>query len=99
MAILEALACRLPCLITTACHFPELAAADGGIVVEPDARRRHARAARPARADARRARGGSGRTAGGWSSATTPGTSRPIAWPSVYDWLAGGGAPPECVIA
>ena len=24
MAILEALACRLPCLITTACHFPEL---------------------------------------------------------------------------
>ena len=35
MAILEALACRLPALITTACHFPELARADGGIVVEP----------------------------------------------------------------
>jgi glycosyltransferase involved in cell wall biosynthesis len=35
MAILEALACRLPVLITTACHFPELAAAEGGIVVEP----------------------------------------------------------------
>ena len=30
MAVLEALACRLPCLITTACHFPELAAAGGG---------------------------------------------------------------------
>ena len=25
MAILEALACRLPALVTTACHFPELA--------------------------------------------------------------------------
>ena len=37
MAVLEALACRLPCLITTACHFPELAAAGGGIVVTPDA--------------------------------------------------------------
>src|SRR6185437_10461916 len=37
MAILEALACRLPVLITTACHFPELAAAGGGIEVEPTA--------------------------------------------------------------
>jgi glycosyltransferase involved in cell wall biosynthesis len=37
MAILEALACRLPVVITTACHFPELADADGGIVVEPTA--------------------------------------------------------------
>ena len=35
MAILEALACRLPTLTTTACHFPELARAGGGIVVEP----------------------------------------------------------------
>lgn len=37
MAILEALAARLPALITTACHFPELAAAGGGIAVEPTA--------------------------------------------------------------
>jgi glycosyltransferase involved in cell wall biosynthesis len=37
MAILEALACRLPVLITTACHFPELGAAGGGIIVEPTA--------------------------------------------------------------
>jgi glycosyltransferase involved in cell wall biosynthesis len=35
MAILEALACRLPVVITTACHFPELGAAGGGIIVEP----------------------------------------------------------------
>ncbi|WZO99491.1 glycosyltransferase [Isosphaeraceae bacterium EP7] len=37
MAILEALACRLPSLVTTACHFPELAFAEGAIVVEPTA--------------------------------------------------------------
>jgi glycosyltransferase involved in cell wall biosynthesis len=36
MAILEAMACRLPCLITTACHFPEAAAAGGAVVVSPD---------------------------------------------------------------
>jgi glycosyltransferase involved in cell wall biosynthesis len=35
MAILEALGCRKPVLVTTACHFPELATAEGGIVVEP----------------------------------------------------------------
>jgi glycosyltransferase involved in cell wall biosynthesis len=37
MAILEALAARLPSIITTACHFPELAAADGAITVAPNA--------------------------------------------------------------
>ncbi|WP_169976454.1 glycosyltransferase [Tautonia rosea] len=35
MAILEALAARLPVVVTTACHFPELDRAGGGIVVEP----------------------------------------------------------------
>ena len=35
MAILEALAARRPAIVTTACHFPELAQAEGGIVVEP----------------------------------------------------------------
>ncbi len=35
MAILEALACRLPALVTTSCHFPELADAQGALVVEP----------------------------------------------------------------
>ena len=34
MAILEALAARKPVLITHACHFPDLAEARGGIVVE-----------------------------------------------------------------
>lgn len=37
MAILEALAARLPALITTSCHFPELHAAQGAITVNPNA--------------------------------------------------------------
>ena len=37
MAILEALACRLPCVVTTTCHFNELDAAGAAIVVEPTA--------------------------------------------------------------
>ena len=36
MAILEALAARLPVMITRVCHFPELEQAGGGIVVESD---------------------------------------------------------------
>jgi glycosyltransferase involved in cell wall biosynthesis len=35
MAILEALAARLPAIITTACHFPELRDAEGAITVNP----------------------------------------------------------------
>lgn len=38
MSVLEALAARRPAIITTACHFPELAAAHAGIVVEPTIR-------------------------------------------------------------
>jgi glycosyltransferase involved in cell wall biosynthesis len=36
MAILEALAARLPALITTACHFPELETAQGAITVNSE---------------------------------------------------------------
>ena len=36
MAVLEALAARVPAIITTACHFPELAEAAAGMVCEPD---------------------------------------------------------------
>jgi glycosyltransferase involved in cell wall biosynthesis len=35
MAVLEALGCRLPVLITTACYFDRLERVGGGIVVEP----------------------------------------------------------------
>jgi glycosyltransferase involved in cell wall biosynthesis len=37
MSILEALAARLPALVTTACHFPELEARCAAITVEPNA--------------------------------------------------------------
>jgi glycosyltransferase involved in cell wall biosynthesis len=37
MAILEALACRFPVIITTSCHFPELAEAGAGVVIPPTA--------------------------------------------------------------
>ena len=36
MAVLESLAARVPTIITTACHFPELSNAQGGIVCEPN---------------------------------------------------------------
>ena len=37
MAVLEALAARLPVLISKACHFQQLEAAGGGLIVEPNA--------------------------------------------------------------
>jgi len=36
MAILEALACGLPVVITRQCNFPEVAEANAGIVIDPD---------------------------------------------------------------
>jgi glycosyltransferase involved in cell wall biosynthesis len=36
MAVLESLAAGVPSIITTACHFPELATEQGGLVCEPD---------------------------------------------------------------
>ena len=53
MAILEAMACRIPCLITTACHFPEAATAGGGDRRRSDPRRRHPGSARAARTSGR----------------------------------------------
>jgi glycosyltransferase involved in cell wall biosynthesis len=97
MAILEALACSLPCLVTTACHFPELAAAEGGIVVEPerDAVTSGLRDLLERSPEERRRLGENGRRL----------VERDYTWDqqahrlaSVYRWLAGGGAPPECVI-
>ncbi len=97
MAVLEALACRLPVLITTACHFPDLARADGGIVVEP------ATAAVTAglrdllgRSEAERAAlANRGRTLVE-QRYTWEQQGRRLA--EVYTWLAGGGAAPEAVV-
>lgn len=36
IAVLEALACGLPMIITSKCHFPEVAEARAGIVINPD---------------------------------------------------------------
>jgi glycosyltransferase involved in cell wall biosynthesis len=96
MAILEALACRLPCLITTACYFPEVAAAGGAIVVEPTAEdvthglRELLERAPEERADL----GRKGRRL----------VEREYTWDrqadrlaAIYGWVAGGGPPPDCV--
>jgi len=97
MAILEALACSLPCLITTACHFPELAHAQGAIVVDPE---KHAmtqglRNLLELSDIERRRLGQNGRQL----------IKNQFTWDQqahrlalVYQWLAGGGDCPECVI-
>ena len=97
IAVLEALACRLPSLITTACHFPEVGAADGAIVVAPDAGavtqglrdlldRTH-----PQRA----LLGQNGRRLVE-DHFTWDRQAEQLA--AVYEWLTGGGTPPEVVI-
>jgi glycosyltransferase involved in cell wall biosynthesis len=97
MAILEALACRLPVVITSACHFPELEAAQGGIVVEPDREAvTHGLADLLDATAAQRADlGRRGRRL----------VEERYSWDrqgerlaEVYRWLAGGGTPPEAVV-
>ncbi len=98
MAVLEALACRLPAVITTACNFPELAAAGGGIVVDPNLHGvtdglRDLLERSPAD---RRLLGRRGREL----------VERGYTWDQqarrladVYRWLAGGGDAPEAVVS
>ena len=97
MAILEALACSLPCLITTACHFPELADAQGAIVVDPEEKAvtQGLRNLLECTDGERRSLGRNGRHLIE-SSYTWDQQAHRLA--SVYHWLAGGGAYPECVI-
>jgi glycosyltransferase involved in cell wall biosynthesis len=96
MAILEALAARKPVLATTSCHFPELAAADGGIIVEPTEEGvtsglrdllEQSEAERRSLADRGRALVESEYT---WDR-----QAERLA--SVYRWVAGGGTAPEAV--
>jgi glycosyltransferase involved in cell wall biosynthesis len=96
MAILEALACSLPCLITTACHFPELAEAEGGIVVEPerDAVTSGLHDLLKRSPEEHRRLGENGRRLVELDYTWDQQAHRLA---SVYRWLAGGGAPPECV--
>ncbi len=97
MAILEALACRLPALITVACHFSELAASEGAVVVEPDVDGvtlglRELLERTPAE----RARLGLNGRHLVESEFTWDRQGERLA--AVYRWLIGGGAPPEPVV-
>jgi glycosyltransferase involved in cell wall biosynthesis len=96
MAILEALAARLPALITTACHFPELDRAGGAVVVEPTAEavtaglRSLVERSPGERADL----ANRGRTLVE-SRYTWDRQAERLA--EVYDWVSGGGPAPEAV--
>jgi glycosyltransferase involved in cell wall biosynthesis len=96
MAILEAMACRLPSLITTTCHFPEAAGADAAIVVEPtpEAITRGLREMLERKPDQLAELGRNGRRL----------VERDYTWDrqahrlaSLYEWLAGGGPQPDCI--
>lgn len=96
MSVLEALACRLPALVTTACYFPELEREDAGIVVEPTIEGvETGLRGLFERSDAqRRAIGARGRALveNGYSWDVQAGRLA-----AVYAWLIGGGVAPECV--
>jgi glycosyltransferase involved in cell wall biosynthesis len=97
MAILEAMACRLPCLFTTSCHFPEAADSGGAAVVSPDSgavtRGLLELLERTADERARLARNGRQLVEACY---TWERQAERLA--AVYDWLSGGGASPEAVI-
>jgi glycosyltransferase involved in cell wall biosynthesis len=98
MAVLEAMACRLPTLITTACHFPEAktAAASTVVAAEVDSVVQGMRDLLDRSPTERRELGESGRRL----------VEERYTWDkqaerlaSVYEWLEGGGSPPEVVFA
>jgi glycosyltransferase involved in cell wall biosynthesis len=98
MAILEALACRLPSLITTTCHFPEVGEADGAIVVEPNVAGVTSGLAEllertPDQLEAL-ARNGRRLIEENY---TWDRQAERLA--SVYRWVAGGGSPPDAVVS
>ncbi len=97
MAILEAMACRLPCLITTACHFPEAAAAGAALVSDPtaDSVTQRLRELIEFTADERNRLGANARRL---VEAHYTWNHQAARLAAVYDWLSGGGPPPESVI-
>ena len=97
MAVLEALACRLPVLITPGCNFPEVEAIGAGIVVPPDAAGTEEGLRRLLELDPteRAEMGARGRRF----------VEEQYTWDriadtmiEVYRWLIDGGASPECVV-
>lgn len=96
MSVLEALACRKPSLITTACHFPELGTADGAVVVPPTSAdvERGLRELLERSPEQRAAMAGRGYDLVA-SEYTWDRQAERLA--SVYRWLAGGGGRPDAV--
>ncbi len=98
MAVLEALACRLPVLITSACHFSELGAAGGGLIVEPDSAGVTAGLRTLCEmSDSDRANLGRKGRAVVERGYTWDQQARRLA--EVYRWLSGGGETPEAVVS
>lgn len=98
MSILEAMACRLPVLITTGCNFEEVATVDAGVVVEPDPTALGEGLSRllSQSPEDLKAMGRRGREL----------VERKYSWPavaaqmlSVYRWLALGADRPDCVVS
>jgi glycosyltransferase involved in cell wall biosynthesis len=96
MAILEAMACRLPCMITTPCHFPEAAQAGAAVVAAPElsAVTDGLRELAERTSDQRRRLGDAGRRLVE-DHYTWDRQAQRLA--AVYSWLLSGGAPPDCV--
>jgi glycosyltransferase involved in cell wall biosynthesis len=97
MAVLEALACSLPALLTAACHFPEAAVEGAGLVVPPtvDGIALGLRGLLERSATERAAMGERGRTLVA-SRYTWDRQGERLA--AVYRWLVGGGPRPEAVV-
>jgi glycosyltransferase involved in cell wall biosynthesis len=97
MAVLEALACRLPSLMTTACHFPELATAGGGLGVEPT-RQGVTTGLRDLLGRSRDERAGLGARGRALVERDYTWDRQADRLADVYTWLAGGGPRPEAVV-
>jgi glycosyltransferase involved in cell wall biosynthesis len=97
MAVLEAMACRLPSVITTACHFPEAGASRAAIVVAPDAVAvtQGLRELLGRTSQERAMLGQNGRRLVEDQFTWDRQAGRLAA---VYEWLIGGGPPPDTVV-
>ncbi len=97
MAVLEAMACRLPCLITTTCYFPEAAAAGAAIVTQANSAA-ITEGLRELLEITPQERFQLGANARSLVEAHYTWDRQAARLAAVYDWLAGNGPPPEAVI-